>query len=1177
MKDKKDFKLVGFVLVCIFVNYFGRIIGEYCGLPFWLDSIGTVFSAYYLGPVCGSLIGSASHIIYGFKDPVACVYLIVGVAIAITVGICAKKNKFNTFFSAVSVGALVTGVCVIISTPLNCIFYEGYLGNRWGDGIISMLTEWDIGRIPASFLAELYIDFLDKTLTILLLFFGKKLFEKRNEKKEKPAKEESRKKIAATILLICAAITSFDIYSPKASGTEDIDYNSYIQTVYSNDNGLLSGEANDIAATNDGILWIGTYAGLYRYSGQDFRYINRFPEVKNVNCLYVDDEGRMWIGTNDNGVSLCINEEIVNTVNDESGLPTNSVRSIVQQSGGNYFIGTSSSLVSVSLSNGMNICNVIPEINYATILSADENNHVAAVTSAGDLFVIDDVTVIEHIQATDSRRFSSCMFDENGNLYAGDDSGELYVYSLEADKLKEIKKINCSQLSAINSIDRIEDGTIFLSGENGIAYMNKNNAVKYINSNSFNSSIDHMTVDYQGNLWFSSSRLGVLKLCKTSFSELYPEIGIPEKVTNSVVVWNDRIYVGTDNGLDIIDKKRRTVIKDSLSEQLRDVRIRSVRTDSSDNLWICTYGMGAIKVTPDGAVRTFSSSDGMIGTKFRCSAELDDGTMAIAGDLGINFIKNNRVTATISREDGLENTMVLSLEVLEDGTLLAGTDGGGIAAICDEKLTYTVGKHDGIGSDVILRIVEDKDADAAFVITSNGISYLEFKDGGVQARVLDNFPYSNNYDLYDDGQGKLFVTGSAGIYIADKKGLLSGSEDGFILLNYLNGLRGTLTANSWNCVDGDIFYISNCTGVTMLDLNIYKSMVRSYRLLLNNIYIDGEEYRVKKGEDIDIPRGVKQIHFKPEVINYSSGDPLIRYYMEGIDDEPTVVAQSELGEIYYSNLPAGDHRLHISICDNTTGRIISEHVYVFSKNKEIYDNWWFRVYFVVEALLIIAWATWFITRSFFQKILNIQRREIEMAKEQIKIGNETILAIAKTVDAKDSNTSEHSTRVSEYSVLIAEKLGYDDEQRENLRKAALLHDIGKIGVPDSVLNKPAKLTDEEYAIMKQHVTIGGDILKDFTLISNVQDGAMYHHERWDGKGYVKGLKGEEIPEWARIIGIADAFDAMTANRVYRKKLDFSYVLEELKRCRGTQFDPKMVDILLELIQEGKISVEEEPS
>ena len=256
------------------------------------------------------------------------------------------------------------------------------------------------------------------------------------------------------------------------------------------------------------------------------------------------------------------------------------------------------------------------------------------------------------------------------------------------------------------------------------------------------------------------------------------------------------------------------------------------------------------------------------------------------------------------------------------------------------------------------------------------------------------------------------------------------------------------------------------------------------------------------------------------------------------------------------------------------GSIIAENTYKIFKEREIYDNWWFRLYAGAVAVITIAYLTWLIVRTQIQKTLRMQKMELDFAKNQIKMGNETILTIAQAVDAKDENTSQHSVRVSEYSVMIAKELGYSEEQCENLRKIAILHDIGKIGIPDSVLNKPAKLTDEEYSIMKSHVIRGAEILRNFTMIENVADGALYHHERYDGRGYANGLKGEEIPLNARIIGIADAFDAMTANRVYRKKLDFDFVIEELKKGRGTQFDPKLVDIMLKLIENGTVDVEQ---
>lgn len=183
---------------------------------------------------------------------------------------------------------------------------------------------------------------------------------------------------------------------------------------------------------------------------------------------------------------------------------------------------------------------------------------------------------------------------------------------------------------------------------------------------------------------------------------------------------------------------------------------------------------------------------------------------------------------------------------------------------------------------------------------------------------------------------------------------------------------------------------------------------------------------------------------------------------------------------------------------------------------------------------------------------------------------QSITTIANTIDAKDTYTKGHSIRVSEYSAQLAQALGWSKEAIQNLKYIALLHDIGKISVPDSILNKPDKLTDTEYEIIKSHTTVGGEILKDISMIKDVDAGARYHHERYDGKGYPSGLAGEEIPLVARIIGIADAYDAMNSKRIYRNPLPPETIRKELIRGRGTQFDPFLLDKFVELLDEGKI-------
>ena len=204
-------------------------------------------------------------------------------------------------------------------------------------------------------------------------------------------------------------------------------------------------------------------------------------------------------------------------------------------------------------------------------------------------------------------------------------------------------------------------------------------------------------------------------------------------------------------------------------------------------------------------------------------------------------------------------------------------------------------------------------------------------------------------------------------------------------------------------------------------------------------------------------------------------------------------------------------------------------------------------------------------------------QQLKEQNEQVqRITLQTVNTVAHALDARDGYTQGHSMRVSVYASTIARELGLSRAEVENIRNVALLHDIGKIGVPDSVLNKPGRLTDEEYEMMKQHPTVGGEILKDIDTIPGVEIGARYHHERYGGGGYPSGLKGDSIPYIARIIAVADAYDAMTSNRVYRNRLSDDQVIDELERCSGSQFDPVIAAAAVHLLKEGRMrSISEE--
>lgn len=221
--------------------------------------------------------------------------------------------------------------------------------------------------------------------------------------------------------------------------------------------------------------------------------------------------------------------------------------------------------------------------------------------------------------------------------------------------------------------------------------------------------------------------------------------------------------------------------------------------------------------------------------------------------------------------------------------------------------------------------------------------------------------------------------------------------------------------------------------------------------------------------------------------------------------------------------------------------------------------------------MIILTALW-LTGVFSQIVFLIRTRKMEQRRiMDEKIIIDTLQMLAKLIDAKDKYTNGHSDRVAEYAALIAGEMHMSEEQIRMIRYMGLMHDCGKMGIPDQVLNKPDHLTKEEMEMVRSHTTIGGRILENFTAMPGVRDCALHHHERYDGKGYPDGLKEEEIPLLARIICVADSFDAMNSDRCYRKHLGKETIIRELKENAGKQFDPEIVKILIRLIEEGKIT------
>lgn len=216
-----------------------------------------------------------------------------------------------------------------------------------------------------------------------------------------------------------------------------------------------------------------------------------------------------------------------------------------------------------------------------------------------------------------------------------------------------------------------------------------------------------------------------------------------------------------------------------------------------------------------------------------------------------------------------------------------------------------------------------------------------------------------------------------------------------------------------------------------------------------------------------------------------------------------------------------------------------------------------------QLLLLVESGIKAISQMNLIKQINNELKDANQKLEQAYM--ESIETLRYTVEAKDPYTRGHSDRVSAYSVLIGKQLGLSDDDLKTLQIGGLFHDIGKIGVPDSILLKTSKLTDDEYSEIKNHPSIGAHILSNATIFKDIIPIVKHHHEKYDGNGYPSKLKGEDIPLFARIAAIADTFDAMTSKRTYRDSLGLDIVKSEIERCKGTQFDPHLADIFLDIL------------
>ena len=981
-----------------------------------------------------------------------------------------------------------------------------------------------------------------------------------------------------TLIIVCVLLL-FRVDSPAAQSQtlgpgEDHSGRflaNYVVTIHNTlFNNFPSDEANAVLQTHDGFMWFGGYNGLFRFDGSRFTIWNAVTPggfgSSNIRELYEDANNVLWIGTNDRGLVAFENGTF--TVFDRAkGLPSNTIRAIASDHNGRVWAGSSEGLFYLNRERVVRQIELDTDIRQFVIsVCIDSRGNVFAVLNSGELYVYtaDGRTVRHPYEGA----VTSVGYVSDSRVIAGTRSGNVLVLRFEdgAFTRSDIISTPLFNITHENPVFQDSNGFIWLLAQNGIGFLDHNEIFQHVGNPNGVGFYTGIWQDYQRGYWITASRGGIVNLSPSVFTRVSELMGIADTGTVNAVVFHDGLmYIGTNLGLVIMDEQGNLVHTEF--SDIFQTRVRGIFSDSAGNIWLCTYSeLGVVRYTPaTRTYRTWTPADGMATDRTRLVQELSNGVIAVGTATGINFIKGDNVV-TVNEAFGtdafiqLPEIMVLSMVYTSDSTLFIGTDGDGIYAI-NRYGTVRFREQDGLTGGVVLRMLYNERENGVWVGAAPGLCFI---DSSGQVHVIDKVPPHTFLDILQYRDDLILLTSSA--IMRTNAALLLDADAPFAysVVNRASGLTAGINANSWNLIteDGRLFFCTD-RGVKIFSLERYFTPFIPYPGVAS-IEVDGTLH-ANLNERVFLPRDAYRITIELSLLSFGfMGDAVLRYMLVGQDSEPFTLVRGDNMNISYTNLRGGEYTLLVWTEDfyGNTGRLIEISIF---KELGFFEH---AVVWLAIAVLTLSLIMLIVTA-----IIRYRSRQfLEKQREYRTIISQALTAVTNAIDAKDSYTSGHSARVAVYAVEIAQRMNMGKDFIENLYYIGLLHDVGKIGIPNEILNKPSKLTQEEYEIIKQHTVIGYDILKGITAIHNLTSGAVEHHERWDGGGYLRGIAGKGISLEARIIAAADTYDAMSSDRAYRKALSKEAIMKEFKACAGKQFDQQIAGIVIQMIEQGYFNV-----
>ena len=889
------------------------------------------------------------------------------------------------------------------------------------------------------------------------------------------------------LLLLAAKADGLKADSSKALVDPVRRSDNFSSVVYNNTNGLPTSEANAIAQTSEGFIWIGSYSGLVRYDGNTFERMDSTTGVSSVISMHVDQQDRLWVGTNESGLALMEEGEFT-MFHEKDGLGSDKICAIEEDDNGTIYVGTTKGITMIS--PDMTFRKVEdPQVAdlYIERMSPGKDGQIYCITNDDILFTLQDGKLVDYIDHNETNiNAITCILsdpDSPGEVYIGTEGSEFYHGDPKQDP-DMLDYVDISPLYSVLDIKKIGD-QIWICTRSGIGVLDED-GFHSLQNLPLDNSINQVMKDYEGNLWFVSSRQGVMKLVNNSFADVFSRYDLTKCVVNSTCLLDGDLYVATDTGMIVLgDEEQITSVplteaktargadleETDLIQMLDGCRIRSIIRDSKDRLWISTWRACGLLRYEKGTVKAFTVEDGLLSDHIRMVYETADGSFLVVNSGGISILKDDQVIASYGKEQGIDNPESLTACEAPNGDILLGSNGGGLYVI-NEQGVRCIGTKDGLTSGIIMRIKYDAERQLFWIVTSNSLAYMSTD---YKVTSLKKFPYSNNFDLYENSKGDMWILSSNGIYILPAEELIANGEMKPVHYGMANGLPCISTSNSYNELtpEGDL-YMAGTSGIAKM--NIESSLEDVSDLKQAVPFVDTDGVRLYPDEDgsFTLPADIQKLTIYAFVYNYSLTDPKVSYYLEGFEDEEIMVSRSELTPVTYTNLPGGSYKFVMELKD-ALGRGSNTLSVPIIKQRALYEHTWFYCLCGLGLVLLVALLERIVVRR-KMRIMEVRHRE---EAERERIGNELDMAtrIQKSMLPHQFPPFPDRTEFDIYASMDpAREVGgdfYDFFLIDDDHLCMVMADVSGKGVPAALFMMASKIILQSCAMLGQSA---GEIL-----------------------------------------------------------------------------------------------------